>query len=59
MFIVAALLLNLHSAFVDVSIQQHREEILTAIEQFDSIDSPLIRKNTHSQTTENVSNQVD
>jgi hypothetical protein len=38
MFIIAALLLNLHSAFVDVSIQQHREEILTAIERFDNID---------------------
>jgi hypothetical protein len=59
MFIVVALLLNVHSAFVDVSILQHQKEILTALEQFDNIDCPLLRKKPHSRTAQAVSNQVD
>ena len=59
MFIVVALLLNVHSAFVDVSILQHRQEILTVLEQFDNIDCPLLRKKTHSRAAQDVSNQPD
>ena len=59
MCIVVALLLNVHSAFVDVSFLQHRQEILTALEQFDNIDCPLLRKKTYSRTAQAVSNQVD
>jgi hypothetical protein len=57
MFIIAALLLNVNSALVDVSIQQHRREIITVLEQFDNIDWPLLRKKTDWQTAQHVSTQ--
>jgi hypothetical protein len=59
MLIVVALLLNVHSAFVDVSIQQHRQEIITLLEEFDNVAWPLLRKKTNWQTAQEVSTQAE
>jgi len=48
-----------NSALVDVSIQQHRPEIITVLEEFDNSDWLLLRKKTDWQTAQHVSTQAE